>query len=96
MKYRLTILLLLLLSTLSQSCKNETLINKSNWKYREGYYIGDWLDFKKGIILRNDTIFKDSIAIAKFIKISKGYLEFPTTLQIADLKTNEIGTYIAK
>ena len=93
MKHKTFLLLSLILL---QSCKNETLINKSNWKYREGYHIGDWLDFKTGLSLRNDTIYKDNTAIAKFIEIDKGYFGFPTKLQMADLKTNKTGTYIAK
>ncbi len=88
-------LVLLLMLLLFISCKNESLI-KGEWKYQEGYHVGDFLNLEENALVRNDTIFQDSNAVAKFIKVRVGYFGIPAKLHIANFETDEIGIYTAK
>jgi hypothetical protein len=75
---------------------NETELKASWWKYGEGYYLGDVLDFND-IKLRSDTIFNDKIPIAVITSTQGKILNLKgPTLKIKSIETGEIGIYHQK
>jgi hypothetical protein len=78
------------------SCKlNNAQIEKLEWKYSEGYYIGDVITFNEKTKLKNDTIFINDIPNASMIKSMKR-IDGSESLKIKSLVNNKKGYYYAK
>lgn len=81
------------------SCKDQKaqLIEGKFWKYSDGFYVGDLLDFKQNTnIIQNDTLYKNEIPVALVIKIENRILSRDKVLHIQDLLGNEKGFYVEK
>ena len=66
-------------------------ISRQAWKYRDGFHIGDWVEFNSNDIdIKGRNIIKKGKEVAK-IKICLGKM-----LIIRDTKTGEAGYYINK
>jgi len=66
-------------------------IKNLQWKYGEGYHIGDVL-LLDDHNLKGDTIYKDDKPIAVIMKSGDMFWESPD-LVIKDIKTGKTGTY---
>lgn len=91
MKKEFTILLVILLAACTS---NSDIISQNNWKYGEGYHIGDWLTFDRSGYYRisNDTIFKQDTAVAIVVEENE-QAGSNAKLTIKSLQTGEVGTY---
>ena len=66
-------------------------ISNQTWKYRDGFHIGDWVDFKStNMTLKGSSIIKKDEEIAK-VNFCLGKM-----LVIKDIKTGEVWHYINK
>jgi hypothetical protein len=93
MKKKIKILLVLLIIFLIPLfyLNSNFYIEKQNWKYRDGYYIGDWIEFNKSPVeLKGRKIFLNGNNVAR-VRFCLGKL-----LIIKSLNTNEQGFYINK
>jgi len=70
-------------------------IEDCNWKYGEGYYIGDWIEFHSVYSLKNDTIFINDTATALITKSYKR-IDGAEVMEIQSLKAKDTGFYFAK
>lgn len=81
-------------------CTDSNLKNL-NWKYGDGYYLGDFISFNDKN-LRNDTLFgTDTMtgnqrAYAVIISTKKIYFIGHEEIEIKSLQTGETGTYYGK
>lgn len=66
-------------------------IENYQWKYGEGYHIGDVL-LLDNHNLKGDTIYKDDKPVAVITNSGGMFWESPD-LEIKDLKTEQSGTY---
>lgn len=77
------------------SCKGEKLEVEGFWKYSEGFYIGDVLDFKvKHLEIRKDTVFRNNRPVAQIQKIENNF--FVKRLYIKSINSNVTGVYVEK
>ncbi len=70
-------------------------IKKSWWKYGSGYHISDRLDFNDRN-LKGDTIYSNNKPIAIILSCDKGIFRSTAVLELKELTTGEIGTYLEK
>ena len=89
--FMLTAFLLLFLA-----CKNGNALKEAKfWKYSEGFYVGDFLDFnQKDIVVKNDTLYRRHSVIALVGNIDSRLGD--KVLQLKDPKTGTTGTYVSK
>src|SRR5690554_1852407 len=67
------------------------------WKYSDGFYIGDYVDFNsKSIKIQNDTIYKIETPIALIIKIKNRTILGDKLLYIKDIASSKEGIYVGK
>jgi len=65
------------------------------WKYSDGFYLGDLIDFnQKDIQEKNDTIYLKNVAIGVVAKIETRMND--QVLHIKDPKNGTSGTYVSK
>lgn len=69
-------------------------IESSEWKYGEGYLLGDWITFKKGTI-RNDTIYQSNKPAGTILK-SKRRLYENDLIFIQSMDSKLVGVYYRK
>lgn len=76
---------------------NKQLKEVGFWKYSDGFYIGDYIDFNsKSIKIQNDTIYKVEAPIALIIKIKDRTILGNKLLHIQDIASNKEGVYVEK
>lgn len=93
MKKLCTLVIALCLFSCSET--NEKIVTSHQWKYGEGYRIGDWLEFSSSVYTySNDTIFKNGKPAASTAEIKTHYGKY--RLHIKSLHGNEIGLYFEK
>ncbi len=88
-----------LIAYLLISCKfNNKELKESWWKFGEGYYIGDVLNFNnENLIIKNDTLFLNNKPKAIIITQTESFLGFTDrSIIIKSLESNEKGTYFQK
>jgi len=81
------------------ACTNENkqLKEATFWKYSDGFYIGDYVDFNsKSIKIQNDTIYKIETPIALIIKIKNRTILGDKLLYIKDIASSKEGIYVGK
>ncbi|MFT5916872.1 MAG: hypothetical protein ACI81T_003382 [Bacteroidia bacterium] len=69
-------------------------IEDDNWKYRDGFYVGDFMQFDSPVSLRNDTIFHNQTPKAVFVEIEERLLD--KILVIKELDGSSLGYYCSK
>ena len=69
-------------------------IEETNWKYRDGFYIGDVLAFKASFTIKNDTIYSKEIPVAIILKNKQRITD--RLLMIKAINGDSIGTYVSK
>ncbi len=79
------------------ACTNDIdYVSKHNWKYSDGAWISDWLNFEDNFLsIRNDTIFINDSAKAIIDKVEKR-LFADNLLFVVDINNQEIGRYSMK
>ena len=94
MKY----LFLLIFSIFISACTfDNNHIKKYNWLYGEGYYIGDWIDFKTNLYqINKDTIYKNKQAVAFVYATKIRLLHADNLMVIQSLDKKEKGIYFEK
>jgi len=92
---KISVFKILFLAILSGCSISNDTIEDYNWKYREGYYIGDWIEFQSVYSLKNDTIFINDSATALITKSYKR-IDGSEVMEIQSITANETGTYFAK
>ena len=66
-------------------------ISNQTWKYRDGFHIGDWLDFNSNVMhIEGRSIIKNGQKVGR-IKFCFGKM-----LILKDVKSYELGYYINK
>lgn len=92
--YLLNIFFLLLVS--SCSFNNSEIIER-NWKYGNGFWIGDFPTFDNSnnskYKLSNDTIYDSDRAIAIIIGTTRSYVLYDNEIEIKSISTGQLGTY---
>jgi len=86
---KITLFFIIIFITLIFGCDTQKeKITKSEWKYGEGYHIGDWLKFDSIYLTIDDTgrIFRNGKFIATVKNVNIRYLEILS-------KKNQIGYY---
>lgn len=81
------------------SCQNREneLQEVGFWKYSDGFYIGDVLDFNKSVNhLNQDTIYQNDTPKAILVNIETRILSGDKCLHIKDPVTSKKGTYVSK
>lgn len=72
-------------------------VMEHEWKYGEGFHIGDWLDFSINIYkIKGDTILRGDSAIAIVKKIEIGGPGNDDELYIISMQRGEWGMYHSK
>ena len=86
---------IILLPLLLNACSLDNYdICAREWKYGEGFYIGDFPLFgKEGYKISNDTIFLSETSKAVIINTTKGFLITTSKIKIKALETGNIGIY---
>ncbi|MEJ7644662.1 MAG: hypothetical protein WKF87_08700 [Chryseolinea sp.] len=77
--------------------KNETesFIKEREWKFQEGYHIGDHLKFESlKYEISNDTIYQNELAIAVIRNVVKGQPGQTSQIEIRSISTEQEGTYV--
>ncbi len=70
-------------------------IENKAWKYRDGFHIGDWIEFDDTVFLvKNDTIFNRKIPIAKIHDYQNRFVD--QILVIEQLNDTIKGFYCSK
>ena len=82
---------LLLVGTVLLYINSDVFISNQRWKYRDGFHIGDWIDFNSN----NIKLTGNSIS-EKGEKIATVQICFGKMLIIEDINTGEVGHYINK
>ena len=80
------------------SCTSDsTYVQRHQWKYGDGYRIGDWLSFDSSgsYAVSNDTLYKQGKAVAIVIDVDMGIVH-DTELEIKSVSTGEAGFYHEK
>lgn len=87
---------MIILFPLFFSCEiNNEKIEKLNWKYGDGYHIGDMINFKNIYKLQGDTIFNRQNPIG--LKLScKKRIDGTEIMKIKSFSSAQTGTYYAK
>lgn len=94
------VLLFLLLAALFSGCQksDSEIVAARQWKYGEGYRIGDWIEFSedknKGLFVSNDTIYKNGTPEAVIDALDYNFDHYVLTIHSLDNKQS--GTYIDK
>ncbi|WP_312923277.1 hypothetical protein [Empedobacter brevis] len=81
------------------SCQNrENQLQEGGfWKYSDGFYIGDILDFNKPLNrFHKDTIYQNDIPKAILVNIETRILSGDKRLHIKDPVTSNTGIYVSK
>ena len=87
----------LIISVLSSCSLDNSFVEKHNWKYEEGFYIGDFVSFDgKRLRLDNDTIYKFDTLVAVIVKTDKRYFNLRSTIEIESIQNRKKGFYIEK
>ncbi len=93
----LEFIFILFLIFLSCKSRNEPVDRIEQWKYSEGYHVGDVLDFKDSVYsLHSDTIYKDEIPVAVVEKMENRPLSSHKVLYIRALSSDESGRYVGQ
>lgn len=95
-KHIITILILIIILFTGRQFYtiSNSYIRKQNWKYSDGFHIGDALNLKKRELI-GDTIYKENKPIAIIKK--RGYrFIIPNYMIIQSIETNETGYYCEK
>ncbi len=88
---------LLLLGCNSPKNQKVKLESVDVWKYSEGYYVGDVLDFKKGLNrVQGDTIYKAGQPVALLSGVAVRPVTGDAILTLQNLAGNEKGRYVGK
>lgn len=75
----------------------ESLLTKHDWKYGQGFNIGDWVDFKNTIYtVESDTILLGDSAIATVKKIEIGRFGDDDEMHITSIHGEKTGIYHSK
>ena len=69
-------------------------IEKHEWKYGQGFHIGDWLIFYEYYQLRNDTIFIQDQPRA--VIIDDQFSRVDSKFTIKDIQSDSLGVYYRK
>ena len=96
---KIKILLSFLILIFFAICKdrNKQLNEVGFWKYYDGFYIGDFLEFKNQLIKnQNDTIYYSQIPVALILKIENRFFTGDKLLHFKDIATDKKGIYISK
>lgn len=88
---------ILIMVIISSCTSNSDYIIQNQWKYEDGYYIGDWLSFDSpgNYKISNDTIFKQDTAVAIGIEVGE-QMGSDMKLILKSPHTGELGTYHQK
>ncbi len=88
---RLIIACVLVLSIIILWINSNIFISNQSWKYRDGFHIGDWVEFNStNISLTGKSITRDGKEVARV------YCCLWKMLIIKDIKTGKKGHYINK
>ena len=72
-------------------------IETQEWKYSEGFHIGDWLDFSNtNLTIKNDTIYSSTKPVAVIVEKINSFVGADNQIKIASMETGEIGIYQGK
>lgn len=69
-------------------------IEDDNWKYIDGFYVGDFMQFDSPFLLKNDTIFHNQTPKAIFVEIEERLID--RILVIKELNGDSLGYYCSK
>jgi hypothetical protein len=93
MKKIVAIIILLCLFSCTKS--KEEVVTSHQWKYGEGYHVGDWIDFSRDVhSYSNDTIFKNGIPVGLVDTITTHYGEY--RLYVKSFSGGKKGLYFEK
>lgn len=88
-------ILILFLGFLLACAGKDELKSVKLWKYRDGFYMGDVIDFnQEDIKVKNDTIYLKNAAVGIVDKIEKRIGD--KVLHIKNPKDGATGTYVSK
>ena len=92
------VIFFVLIAVFMTNCSSDgNYVRRHQWKYGDGYHIGDWLSFDNPnfFALRHDTLFKQDTATAMLVHVDKQFGR-DVELTIKSLKTGESGIYHKK
>jgi hypothetical protein len=91
-----TFSLAFLLSLSACSSHEEKLQDYSLWKYGDGYYAGDFLSFRQGENLSQDTIFVNHKPVARLKRVYTRPFIGDVILEIYNMEKTQTGEYFGK
>ena len=72
---------------------NEQQLKTGWWKYGEGYYLGDVVDFSKGFSINGDTILQNGLRVGIITRMTKGMFGDDNEIEIISLDKKQSGVY---
>lgn len=75
---------------------NEQQLKTGWWKYGEGYYLGDVVDFNKGFAIHGDTVLQNGQRVGIIIRKTKGIFGGDNEIEITSIDKKQSGVYHQK